>query len=80
METSDPRTTAEGRAEKLADLTVDPHHDRLEEPGGQGEDEGSETVPGVEGPQGAPDLPVPDDPGTGGPGEADDGNDDAGSD
>ncbi len=69
---NDANETTEGRAAKLADLTVDPQHDRLGEPGGENEDGDPESVPGVEGPEGVPDLPVPDDPGTGGPGTDDD--------
>ena len=53
------------------DLTVDPQHDRTTEPGGDEQEEGTETVPGVHGDDGVPDLPVPDDPGTGGPGDED---------
>lgn len=48
------------------DLTVDPKHDEAGEPGGDEKKSGSETVPGVTGPEGVPDLPVTDDPGTGG--------------
>lgn len=47
--------------------SVDPKHDRTDEPGGDEQESGSPTVPGIEGPEGVPDLPVPDDPGTGGP-------------
>jgi len=62
--------TARGREKKLEDLTVDPRHEDKDEPGGDGENgTQTETVPGVEGPEGVPDLGVPDDPGTGGPGE-----------
>lgn len=58
----------EGKADKLADdLTVDPQHEGVSEPGGDEQEAGTETVPGVEGPEGVPDLPVTDDPGTGGP-------------
>ncbi|SKB09102.1 hypothetical protein [Aeromicrobium choanae] len=63
---------AEGKADKLADdLTVDPQHQNVSEPGGDEQEAGTETVPGVEGPEGVPDLPVTDDPGTGGPGDDD---------
>jgi hypothetical protein len=56
------------------DLTVDPQHEGVDEPGGAAPDDagqqgGAETVPGVEGPEGVPDLPTTDDPGTGGPGD-----------
>lgn len=64
--------TEKGREHKLEDLTVDPRHEAKDEPGGHGEHgtgTGTETVPGVDGPEGVPDLGVPDDPGTGGPGE-----------
>ncbi|MBC9226574.1 hypothetical protein GL325_09585 [Aeromicrobium sp. 636] len=50
------------------DLTVDPQHEQVGEPGGGDPDGGASTVPGV-GADGVPDLPVTDDPGTGGPGE-----------
>jgi len=52
------------------DLTVDPKHEQADEPGGNEQEGGTETVPGV-GADGVPDLPVTDDPGTGGPGEDD---------
>lgn len=74
---STPKTgdQAEGKAAKLADeLTVDPQHASVSEPGGDEQEAGTEAVPGVEGPAGVPDLPTPDDPGTGGPG--DEGEDD----
>ncbi|WP_313408756.1 hypothetical protein [Aeromicrobium sp.] len=60
--------TARGREKKLEDLAVDPRHGEKDEPGGDGEHgTETETIPGVEGPEGVPDLGVPDDPGTGGP-------------
>lgn len=62
--------TTRGREYKLEDLTSDPRHEAKDEPGGNGENgTQTETVPGVEGPEGVPDLGVPDDPGTGGPGD-----------
>lgn len=62
--------TEKGREPRAEDLTVDPRHEAKDEPGGNGEHgTGTETVPGVGGPEGVPDLGVPDDPGTGGPGD-----------
>lgn len=61
--------TEKDREPQVEDLTVDPRHEAKDEPGGNGEHgTGTETVPGVDGPEGVPDLGVPDDPGTGGPG------------